>query len=356
MSNKLYFTPGPSQLFYSFNDHIKKGLSLDVPSLSHRSATFIDIVAHTKACLKELLELPDGYDIFFLSSANEAWDRIIQNLVIKSSHHFVNGAFSKKFYDFALLHQMNSTATTVDDGNRFTDFDIPKEAELIGITKNETSIGYSFSESEIEHLRNAYPDKLVALDVVSASPSLPVNFSNVDSAYFSVQKAFGMPAGLGVWICNQRCQEKAEMKLSKQSIGSYRSLPNLKKFNDKDQTPETPNMLFIYLLGKIAEDMLNMGKQRIINDTVYKSTILYQAINDHPLLTPFVDSAQHQSKTTIVAKTDEADRILAFYEKKGITLGTGYGKFKKNHIRIANFPTHSKESVEMIIDLLGQIE
>ncbi|SNS79058.1 phosphoserine aminotransferase apoenzyme [Ekhidna lutea] len=356
MPNKIYFTPGPAQLFYTFEEHLKKALFLDIPSISHRSKTFIKVVEETNEALKELLELPNGYDIFFLNSANEAWDRIIQNLVINTSHHFANGSFSKKFYDFAIDHNKKSAITESSAGNPFQSMKVSEEAELIGITKNETSVGYTFTEDEIAQLRKENPDKLIALDIVSASPSLPVDFSQVDTAYFSVQKGFGMPPGLGIWITNEKCLEKAEEKAKTTSLGSYRALPNLKKFGAKNQTPETPNMLFIYILGKIAQDIIKAGATRMRNDTTYKATLLNQAIENHPLLDHFVSSQKHRSKTTVVAKTSETEKILKFFESRGLVLGTGYGSFKENHIRIANFPTHSKESVEMVCDLMKKIE
>lgn len=356
MSNKIYFTPGPAQLFYTFEEHLKKALFHDIPSLSHRSSTFIGIMEETSEALKELLELPDGYNIYFLNSANEAWDRIIQNLVNQSSHHFVNGSFSQKFYDFAISHNKSSTLTKVADGHSFNNLDIPAEAELIGITKNETSVGHSFLEEEIATIRKVNPDKLIALDVVSATPSMPINMGQVDTAYFSVQKAFGLPAGLGVWIVNEKCHEVANKRSSSTSIGSYRALPNLKKFGAKNQTPETPNMLFIYLLGKIAQDILKSGVQRMRNDTTYKAAILNQAIESHPLLNHFVSSKPHRSKTTLVANSEYPEKFIQFFEKKGIVIGTGYGVHMDNHIRIANFPTHSKESIEMLCDLLERVE
>lgn len=350
MSNKIYFTPGPAQLFYTFNDHLKRALAEDIPSISHRSTKFVSILEHTTSCLKELLQIPDGYDVFFINSANEAWDRIIQNLVKEKSHHFANGAFSKKFYDFAIQHGIQAALTEAPDGDGFTDFSVGEGTELIGLTKNETSTGFTITDEEIKLVRNKCPEALIALDVVSAVPSTPVDFSHVDTAYFSVQKGFGLPAGLGVWVCNQRCQERAVENSKNGSIGSYRTLMNLKAFSDKGQTPETPNMLYIYLLGKIAEDMLSVGVQKVRNDTIYKSTILYQAIKDHSRLEPFVKSEEHRSKTTIVADIKEPSEFLASFEKMGLILGSGYGKHKNNHIRFANFPTHSKELVEMLCD------
>ena len=356
MSNKIFFTPGPAQLFYTFEEHLKKAIFHDIPSISHRSTHFIKVMEETTEALNELLELPNGYHIYYLNSANEAWDRIIQNLVSNQSHHFVNGAFSKKFLDFALAHNKASTSTMVDDGKVFESWEIPETAELIGVTKNETSVGHSFLEKELKSIRKANPNKLIALDMVSGAPSLPINLTNVDTAYFSVQKAFGLPAGLGVWIANDRCHEVAKERASTTSLGSYRTLPNLKKFGDKRQTPETPNMLYIYLLGKIAQDIIRAGTQRMRNDTIYKATILNQAIENHSMLSHFVESKEHRSKTTIVAKSDKSNRILEEFKKKGLILGSGYGKHKENHIRFANFPTHSKESVEMLCDLLEKIE
>ncbi len=356
MSKKIYFTPGPSQLFYSFSDHFKKAISEDVGSISHRSKQFIRIVEETTSSLKSLLSVPEDYHVFFLNSANEAWDRIIQNLVIKSSHHFANGSFSKKFYDFAILHGMESTIKAAKDGETFDDLNIPEEAELIGITKNETSVGYSFTENEIKQIRTDNKDKLIALDVVSAVPALPVDFSQVDTAYLSVQKAFGMPAGLGIWIVNEKCIEKSIKKSESTSLGSYRALPNLKNFGLKHQTPETPNMLYIYVIGKIAQDMLNYGGKRLQNDVIYKATLISDLVKKHPSLDHFVESVNHQSNSTIVAKAKNQGLFLDTLNEKGLVLGKGYGPHKEDHIRIANFPTHSRESVEYLVDILKEIE
>ena len=352
MDKKLFFTPGPSQLFFSFEYHFKRAIFKDIPSVSHRSKKFSKILQGTTEALVNLLKLPKEYDILYVNSANEAWDRMIQNLVIHSSHHFINGAFSKKFYDFALSYNMSSTKTQVEDGQHFKDFSIPEKCELIGITKNETSVGYSFTESEIAKLRKNNPHLILALDVVSSAPVLLTDFSQIDTAYFSVQKCFGMPPGLCVWIVNEKCLEKAQKKNEITSLGSYRALPNLKKFAVKHQTPETPNTLFIYLLGKIAEDMLDLGTSKIERDTFEKATLIKNTINDHLSFQNFVNSTQHQSNSTIVFKAENSSKIIDKLKNENMYVGTGYGKYNDQHIRIANFPTHSKECIEKLCDWL----
>ena len=64
----------------------------------------------------------------------------------------------------------------------------------------------------------------------------------------------------------------------------------------------------------------------------------------------------HRSKTTIVANTRiDSGLIIDALTKKGMILGSGYGSMKKSQIRLANFPTHSKEQIEMLSDELLSI-
>jgi phosphoserine aminotransferase len=335
---------------------MKSAFNENVMSISHRGTAFQSIFAETRQNLKLLLGVPDNFDIYFLSSANEIWERIIQNLVANHSHHFVNGSFSEKFFQFSQDYKKNSTKHNVDYGQDFTDFVIPESAELISVTLNETSIGYGFDLSKLKELRTNYPDKLIALDGVSAFPSVPLDFNLIDTAYFSIQKCFGLPSGLGVWIVNQKCFNKNE-SLKKANIitGSYHDLNELKLMGDKNQTPETPNTLAIYLLGKVAGDMLNRGVKSIHNDTIYKASILYDALDKSKTLSPFISTKVNRSKTIIVANCAQGNKeLLQKMDAKGWVVGKGYGKFNDDHIRIANFPTHSKEIIEQMADFIAQ--
>ena len=49
-------------------------------------------------------------------------------------------------------------------------------------------------------------------------------------------------------------------------------------------------------------------------------------------------------------------RLIEAFEKRGMVLGKGYGPFKAKHIRIANFPTHSREQIELLCDLIDRFE
>lgn len=356
MSLKTNFTPGPSQLYFTVEDHARRAFKEYIPSLSHRSRQFEDISRAATEGVRTLLNIPSNFSIVFTGSATEIWERIIQNLTEHTSHHLVNGAFSQKFYDTALQLNRKPTLTLAESGKGFNDsVDIPA-TKLIALTHNETSTGVSLQSSVIANIRDNNPSALVVVDAVSSLPYPDFDYSTIDSVFFSVQKGFGLPAGLGVWIVNERCIEKAEKLFSKGlSIGSYHSLPGLISNGKKNQTPETPNVLGIYLLSKVVEDLNRRGIQIIRKETEYKAVLLYQALDNHSIVKPFVKQPADRSKTVIVADCGEHTESLTHYLiKKGMLPGDGYGSQKKTQLRFANFPAHSKEQYELLVDTINE--
>jgi phosphoserine aminotransferase len=279
---------------------------------------------------------------------------LIQNLVGKKSFHLVNGSFSKRFHEIAVQLGREAQKSEAPEGQGFASGLHAPGTELLAVTHNETSTGVSLPLEFIYDLKQQHPDALLAVDAVSSLPYPSFDFARVDSVFFSVQKGFGLPAGLGVWIANDKCLAKAEQLLEKgTSIGSYHTLPALKSFADKNQTPETPNVLGIYLLAKVVEDFLRRGVDTLRKETEYKAAVLYQALEGHPLLKPFVTDKKFQSKTVIVADCQShTERLTAALLEKGLSPGDGYGPFKKTQLRFANFPAHSREQYELLADTI----
>jgi len=360
MPKKIFFTPGPSALYFTVEMHLKEALKQQVMEINHRSKQAEGYFQATVENLKALMNIPDDYEVFFLSSATEIWERQLQNLVMERSHHFCYGAFSQRFYNFANQLGLNPSQSLSDFGE-IPDLnfeEIPLDTELISFALNETSTGVKFPTEWISKIKKQRPDALIAVDGVSALPVMKLDFQSIDSAYFSVQKCFGLPAGLGVWVVSPRAVAKAEEKLLKgQSIGAYQAIPNLLKNARKYQTTYTANVLDIFLLSKVSADMLEKGIDVIRREANYKSALLYHTIETHPLLSPFVTKKPIRSSTVAVANTThDSDYILSEMTKKGFVLGNGYGDFKGKQIRIASFPTHSKEQIELLVDTLNRID
>lgn len=134
---------------------------------------------------------------------------------------------------------------------------------------------------------------------------------------------------------------------------SYHNLLALAKYAADFQTVSTPNVLNIYLLSKVAGDMLNRGIQMIRSEIKYKAAVFYKMIDSHDKLKPFVTDKSLRSDTVIVLNSGEHTKgIIDYLATKNMIIGTGYGKQKADHVRVANFPTHSKEQFEMLTDLV----
>ena len=351
-----YFTPGPSQLHPAVAKYLPIALETGVASVSHRSGAFVAMYSQTETALRSLLRIPEAYELYFLSSANEAWERIAQNCIRKASFHLVNGDFSNRFFQFVQQCQKQPQAHVIPFGEGFqlADVVVPPEAELIAAVANETSSGVWTPPELIYALAKRYPEKLLVVDAVSAFPAYPLDLSKVDGAYFSVQKGFGLPAGLGVLVSSPRLRKRAaELEAEGFSTGSYHRFANLQKYADRKQTPETPNALGIYLLGRVAEAMLAEGRD-LLQRHWEKTERLYAFFADFPGLHPFVKAARFRSETVIVLESDvPAQFWVDKLAKAGFAIGAGYGSYKTKQLRIANFPSTSLQDVE---DLLAAFQ
>ena len=348
----ITFAPGPSELYFTVEDHIRQAFREGIPSISHRSKQFETFSKKATDGIRELLGIPAGYHIFFTASATEVWERATQNLTTEKTFHYVNGSFSKKFYEIAGQLGRKTEKLEVGHCEGFSDV-IATDAELIALVANETSTGVTTRAEFFKQVRDKNPNALLIVDGVSALPYQSIDYNIVDSVYFSVQKGFGLPAGLGVWMVNDRCVERAKQLATKQIIGSYHSIPSFLSFESKNQTPTTPNVLGIYLLSKVIEDFLRRGITIIRKETEYKSAILYQVLESHPLIKLAVQRPEWRSKTTIVAQTDSHTQSLTkVLESMGLSPGDGYGLGKQTQLRFANFPAHSKETFEKLADAI----
>lgn len=361
MNNKIYFTPGPSELYPTVPQHVHEALAQKIGSISHRSKQFQEIYANAEQGLRKLLQLPDEYEVLFVASATEIWERAIQNNVRHESFHLVNGSFSKRFYETAaeLGRKVEKHEVPFGQGFHVENVHIPESAELVALIQNETSSGACLPVEDIHKFRAKAPaDALLYVDAVSSLPYPAFDYGKVDSVYFSVQKCFSLPAGLGVWLLNDRCMAKArEMQESGLSLGSYHTLPSLLEKALQSQTVETPNVLNIYLLSKVLEDMNHKGIETIRRETEAKAAKIYTFLEESTVFSPAVEFAAHRSKTTIVANStvpaSEVNKHLARYD---LQVGSGYGKYKESQIRIANFPAHSVEQVEKLLERLRELD
>lgn len=349
---RIFLTPGPTELYFTVEDHLKQAFKESVPSISHRSTEFKKIYASAIENLRELLSIPDSHSIVFTSSATEIWERLMQNINPKKPSFYVNGAFSEKFYSCSMNLGFDSNRYDIKNSSNISIPEPVVKSDFIGITQNETSIGMSITSEEIAKLKTHNPNSFLAVDMVSALPYYEPDYESCDSIYFSVQKGFGLPAGLGVWIIRKDHPFEAKQ------VSPHRNILNMIKASENYQTMETPNVLNIYLLEKVTEDKLRRGLKIIRQETEYKSALIYHTLMNLPYADSFIKDERFRSKTTIVAELSgiKSGDVIKYLKNYGLVIGKGYGENADNQIRIANFPGHSKEIVEHLVDRLSEFE
>lgn len=348
--SQIFFTVGPAHMYPTVQHHVATFFTKQLGSVSHRSTEFRVLHNHTVEQLRLLMGIPPEFEIYFSGSASELWERIIINCVRKESYHVVQGAFAKRFYEYALEVGKHPTCTKVPNGETIlpNQVQVPPQTELIALTYNETSTGVQLQPDVLTACRAQNPQAITAVDIVSCAPISPLDFNTIDIAFFSVQKGFGLPAGLGVWIVHPRCVERALQIQAEQSIGAHNTLPKHHRNFLLGETPSTPNVLGIYLLGKVAEDMNTIGIQTIRHESAQKAEYLYAYFDNHPTCTPFVQNKKARSETVITLRVQNPAHVLQYLASRGLRCSSGYGDLKDSTIRIANFPAHSFADVQQL--------
>jgi phosphoserine aminotransferase len=357
LDRRWYFGVGPSQLHPSVPDGIRRALARGLPSWGHRSDAFRGEVAGTVEALREILEIPGEYRVLFLGSATEAMERVVQGVVggegptSPRSFHLVNGAFARRFRTISRNLGGGPDGLEVEDGQgfRLSSVEVPDRFDLLAITQNETSTGVALDPGGIAALARRHSHLLSVVDVVTAAPVAPLELAAVDGVFLSVQKLFGLPAGLGVLVVSPRLVERVrERRRSGIPVGGHMHLPALADAADRNETGPTPNMLGIHLLGAVARDLMERGMGALRRDAMASAERIHQAAS-RAGWTPFPPRHEDRSRTVLVFRvpgpagsTGERTRLRA----RGFEVSAGYGGLRDRLVRIGNFPSHPPEAVE----------
>lgn len=303
----------------------------------------------------------NNYRVFYLDSASQAWHSIICNIVAESSFHFINEAFSGKFAKASQLLGKNMENMLVDWGKQqnFNEVKDLNSHELVTVCANETSTGVKLSPIDLQQLRQKTKQTLLAVDITSCAGAVDLPIQVADLWYFSVQKCFGLPAGLGVLIVSPQAYERSlqRSKAKKNMAGLWQWSELEKPMVEKNhQTLQTPNVLNIYLLAQQCKRWNNAGGlKRIVVNTETKMALLSAWVAAHPELEFFVEDSEHRSSTvlTVTAKPETITAMKARAQAADLVLGSGYGKTKTEVFRVANFPSIGKNEIKQLIQILS---
>lgn len=343
----ISFYPGPSRVRDEIPHYVKEAYEEGILSVNHRSAEFMKMSERSIQLLKNKLEIPADYTVFFTSSATECWEIAAQSLVTKASHHFHNGAFGKKWYEYT-SRICGGARSFPFDRNALIDVKklrLGAEEAVICLTQNETSNGTQVSNETIGAIKDRYPDHLIAVDATSSMAGIFLDFRSADVWLASVQKCFGLPAGLGLMVCSPAALERAKR------IGErkhYNSIIFMAEMMEKWQTPFTPNVLAIYLLMRVMEASKPIREVHAKIEERYRGWVDF--FGERQTIRHFISNEEARSFTVIPVEAKEplVSAIKSRAKKNGILLGEGYGDWKATTFRIANFPALKKSEIKTL--------
>ena len=346
----ISFYPGPSRVHDEIPKYTKDAFNSGIMSINHRSNEFMEMSEKTINLLKQKLNIPKSYTVFFTSSATECWEIIAQSLVKEKSFHLYNGAFGQKWFDYTKrLHPLAVPIPfELNEKLNHQKLIFEQREGIICITQNETSNGTQVSSAIIKAIKKTNPSYLIAIDATSSMAGIQLDFKAADIWFASVQKCFGLPAGLGLLICSPQALKQSE------AIGEknhYNSLGFMTEMMAKWQTSCTPNVLGIYLLMRVLENSESIDK---VHATILARYAKWIDFFSNTNLTHLVNESDLHSYTVlpISASPELIQKIKTDAKREGLLLGEGYGNWKATSFRIANFPAITTKEITTLMKFL----
>jgi len=347
----ISFYPGPSKVVPELKGYLGEAYESGILQVNHRSPEFVALMKRTVALLHEKLDIPKQYRIFFTSSATECWEIVGESFLHRTSLHLYNGAFGEKWFQYRKKLMSNALSLpyhfnrlpSLNQLRQFTDIG------MLCLTQNETSNATQIRNRRISKLKKMFPNALTCVDATSSMAGQQLDWLAADIWFASVQKCFGLPAGLAVMVCSPRAVELAQ---SEGQNLHYNSLAFQAEMGEKFQTTYTPNMLNIFLLGKVMEARPPIAE---VSKKLENRMVLFNEWLTHHGYQLLVGTARVRSftLTAVKGKPEKVEAIKKAAKEKGLLLGNGYGIWKPNTFRVANFPAITDAELERLKGFLN---
>ncbi|MFA6923349.1 MAG: 3-phosphoserine/phosphohydroxythreonine transaminase [Bacteroidales bacterium] len=259
------------------------GIGMSILEISHRSKDFEAIINEASSLFKELIGVPEGYQILFLGGgASMQFCTVPFNLMNKKSAYLDTGVWaSKALKEAKLFGEVNVVASSKDKNYSYIPkgFTIPTDVDYFHITTNNTIYG-----SEIREDFNS-PVPLVA-DMSSDILSRPVDVSKYSLIYGGAQKNLG-PAGVTFVIVKESILGKVERTIP--TMLDYRThIKEGSMFN-------TPPCLPIFTVLETLKWIKGLGGVKKIEEmNKAKAKLLYDAMDNSKV---FVGTVEKDSRS-----------------------------------------------------------
>ena len=248
------------------------GTGLSLLEISHRSKEFSAVMDEARALVKELLDVPAGYDVVYLGGgASLQFCMVPFNLLKKKAAYLETGTWAVNAIKEAKLFGEVDVVASSKEAN-FTyipkDYTVPEDADYFHITTNNTIFGTEMRQD---------PDVKVPLvaDMSSDIFSRPVDVSKYDIIYAGAQKNLA-PAGVTIAIVREEALGHVDRAIP--TMLDYRT--HIKKgsmFN-------TPPCLPVFAALQTLKYYKELGGVKVLEKmNIEKAALLYDEIDRNKL-------------------------------------------------------------------------
>ena len=307
---------GAEEAIKNFQDN---GISL--LEMSHRSTPVVNLFEETTNNLRNLLKIPDNYDIMWLQGgASTQFSMVPMNLLPENgcADYIDTGSWSAKaIVECKRVGGVNIIGSSSDSLYTY----IPKDAlpiegsSYLHITSNNTIYGTQFKE---------YPsinnDKcFLVADMSSDILSQPIDISKFGLIYAGAQKNMG-PAGVTLVIIRSDLVEI-----------NYRDIPTMMKYSthvSKESMFNTPPVFSVCVVNETLKWINSIGglnQMKTINES--KASLLYNEIDRNTLFKSPVNVEDRSTMNVpfIFYDNDLKDEeFLKFCEKRDLRTLKGH--------------------------------
>lgn len=259
------------------------GSGLSLMEISHRAKDFQPVMDEAVALFKELLDIPEGYQVLFLGGgASLEFCMIPYNFLNKKAGYLNTGVWSKKAIKEAkLFGEVVEVASSAEANFTYIpkDFTIPSDIDYFHFTSNNTIYG-----TEIRRDFDA-PVPVIS-DMSSDIFSRPIDVSKYACIYGGAQKNLSM-AGVTFVIIKEDALGKVE-----------RAIPTMIDYRthiSKGSMFNTPPVVPIYsALQNLKWIKVQGGVKEMERRAIERAKIVYDEIDRNKL---FVGTVQEDSRS-----------------------------------------------------------
>jgi len=324
-----------------------KGTGVSLLCISHRTKEWDAVMDECRALWKELLAIPDDYEVVFLGGgASLQFLYVAMNFLEKKAAYLETGVWAKKALKEAQAYgEAYAIASSADKNYTYIPkgFEIPTDLDYFHITTNNTIYGTEI-KTDID-----CPVPLIA-DMSSDILSRPVDVSKYTMIYGGAQKNAG-PAGVAFAIIKKDALGKVTRHLP--TMIDYRThIDKLSMFN-------TPPVFSIFVMNETLKWLKSIGGVEAMHKiNLKKAKTLYDEIDRNPL---FVGTAVPEDRSImnicfVMAPGYEAlqDEFFAFAKERGMVGIKGHRSV--GGFRASVYNACSQEDVDALVACMQEFE